>query len=117
MQMLRWYNSIGHALRGFFLIIKEEPNFRIELFVALLVIAVSYWFQITRLEWLIIFLCIGGVLSAEAFNSSIERLADHITRERHPDIGKIKDVAAAAVLIMAVISVVVGALIFGPRIL
>ena len=115
--MLRWYNSLGHALRGFFLIIKEEPNFRIELYVAMLVIAMSCWFQITRLEWLVILLCIGGVLSAEAFNSSIERLADHITRERHPDIGKIKDVAAAAVLIMVIISVVMGLLIFGPRIM
>ena len=115
--MLRWYNSLGHAIRGFFLIVKEEPNFRIELCVAMLVIALSYWLQITGPERLVIILCIGGVLSAEAFNSSLERLADHITPELHPDIAKVKDVAAAAVLIMAMISVVIGVLIFGPRIM
>jgi diacylglycerol kinase len=104
-------------MRGLLLIIKEEPNFRIELTVAILVIGLGYIFKISSIEWIAILLCIGGVLSAEAFNSSIERMADHITLERHPTIGNIKDIAAAAVLIMAVISVVVGVMIFGPRIL
>ena len=108
---------MSHALRGFSLIVKEEPNLRLELCAAIVVTGLGFWFGISVQEWCIILLCIGSVLSAEAMNSSIERMADHITKDHHPEIGEIKDVAAAAVFILAVVSVVIGGLIFGPKIL
>lgn len=66
-------------------------------------------------EWCLIILCIGGVISAEAINSSLETLADKVSDKPDPFIGKAKDLAAGAVLIMAIASVGVGLLIFLPK--
>ena len=97
--------------------IKEEPNIRIEICIGLVAIGVSTWLKISMIEWCIILFCIGGVLTAEALNSSLERLADQVTKENHPNIANVKDMAAGGVLIMAIISVIVGALIWGPKLL
>ncbi|HET9054419.1 MAG TPA: diacylglycerol kinase family protein, partial [Cyclobacteriaceae bacterium] len=63
-------------------------------------------------DWCIILLAVGVVLSAELFNTALETLADVVTEETHPGIGRVKDVAAAAVLIVCVISVIVGVIVF-----
>jgi diacylglycerol kinase len=110
-------NSIRNALSGIVVMIKSEHNFRIHLFVFLLVIVAGILLRISTAEWLVIIFVAGLVLVAECLNTAIEYLSDVISSERHIKIKKAKDVAAAGVLISAIISVVTGILIFVPRII
>ena len=109
--------SFGYAFNGLWLLIRDEHNARIHLFFAILVVAAGFFFEITSTEWLILILTISLVFIAEFFNSAIEALADKVSEEKHPLIKKAKDVAAGGVLSAAIASVVVGVIIFGPKIL
>ena len=104
--------SFQHAFRGIATIIRTQPNFRIHLVITALVVIAGFAVGIERLEWVAVLLCIGLVLIAEAFNTSLELLCDRLHPETHDSIRAVKDVAAAAVLIAAIISVVVGVLVF-----
>jgi diacylglycerol kinase len=115
--MKKWLNSAGHALRGITLFVRTERNARIEIFISVVVILLALYIDVSLVELAILLLCIGLVLAAEAFNSSIERMADYQSKEKHPEIKDIKDMAAGAVLISAIISLVIGVIILGPRLL
>lgn len=71
--------------------------------------------DIDRGDWLWIVLAIGWVWMAEAFNTAIERLADRVSTERDPQIGIVKDLAAAGVLVSAIGAGVIGVLVLGPK--
>jgi diacylglycerol kinase len=75
------------------------------------------FFQISSVEWCIISILIGLVWSAEAINTSIEKLADVVSPGYHPGIKDVKDLAAAGVLILALVAVIVGCIIFIPKVL
>jgi len=113
--MKKWLNSAGHALRGLTLFVRTERNARIEIFISVVVIILAFYIDVSLVEWTMLIFCIGLVLMAEAFNSAIERMADFHTKENHPEIKGIKDMAAGAVLISAIISLVIGVIILGPR--
>ncbi len=113
--MTKWFNSVKHALNGIVLFFRTERNAKIELVTAVFAIALSLWLQISKTEFCIILLCIGAVLSAEAFNSAIERLADKISPEIDTDIKAVKDMAAGAVLLFSIISLATGLIILGPE--
>jgi len=81
---------------------------------AVLAIALGITLHISGENWLIILLCIGLVVALELINTAIETLADHLHPGRDPHIGLVKDLAAAAVLVAAVISFIIGCWIFGP---
>ncbi len=80
-------------------------------------VALGFALGITRLEWCAVAIVIGGVWTAEAFNTALELLADAAHPERDPRVGAAKDAAAGAVLVAAVAASVVGLLVFGPRLL
>lgn len=107
--------SFKHAFRGLTSLLKHEPNARIHLIAMLVVIGCGAYFKISLEEWLAVLVVIALVFSFEAINTSIENLCDVAHPEIHPKIKIAKDVAAAAVLISAIISVVVGLLVFGPH--
>ena len=89
----------------------------IQLAMAIAVLLMGLFFLISKVEWLILVLLIGCVLSLEAINSAVEHLSDYACkREIHPTIKKVKDLSAAAVLIMAIAALVVGVAIFLPKI-
>ena len=113
--MKKWFNSVGYALQGVVWFFQKDRNGKIELALAVIAVMAGFFFHISALEWCFVLLCIGGVLSAEMFNSSLEKLADQVTIERNPEIGKIKDMAAAAVFFMAVIAAIIGGFIFLPK--
>lgn len=104
--------SFRYALKGMGRLFADEHNSRIHIFFALLAVALGLWLGIERWEWVAVVMCIGAVLAAEAFNSAVEALADRFGAERHPLLGKAKDVAAAGVLFLALASVVVGVIVF-----
>ncbi len=109
--------SFGYAFRGILFMIKTEHNFRIHLTITVLVIIAGFLFHITLTEWILVTFAIGMVLSAETFNSAIEQLTDLASPDFHPKAGRIKDLAAGAVLLSAIAAFLIGVLIFAPKIL
>jgi len=109
--------SFYYAISGITSAIKSERNLRIHLTLTLLVIFLGFAFSITRIEWLIVILVLGGMLCSELINTAIERVVDLATEDYHPLAKQAKDIAAGAVLLFAITSVVVGIIIFVPRIL
>lgn len=105
-----------YAFQGLAVLIKTERNFKFHLFAFLGISIASFSFQIEKTEWLSILVISAIVLSAEALNSAIEKLCNHLHPEIHPSIKSVKDIAAAAVLISSIIAIVIGGIIFFPRI-
>ena len=108
--------SFAHAWNGIRILFGEETNARIHVVIGAVVLLMGLLFNIDRFEWLAILGTIGLVLITEAVNTAIERLSNHVTPERHPQIKVVKDLAAGAVLISAVIAVLVGIIVFGEKI-
>lgn len=115
--MLKFFRGFVYAFNGIAVAIKEQLNLKIHLLVLAVVSASGIYFQLTAIEWAVLFLVFGLVLVAEMLNTAIEYLVDFISPEMHHQAGKIKDVAAGAVLISAIIAATVGLLIFGNRLL
>lgn len=111
------FRSFKYAFKGLALLFREEHNSWIYLAFIAVLIPAGIIFHLTAAEWMLITLCIGIVISAEIFNTIIERISDKIAPEYDPAIGKIKDLGAAAVLVLAIASAVVGLIIFLPKIL
>jgi len=109
--------SFGPAFAGLAHLVRTQVNFRVHLLAVVVVVAAGFYFQITTPEWLAVILSFALVLGAEAMNTGLEFLADAVHPEQHPLVGKAKDCAAAAVLICALASVAVAAMIFGPRLM
>lgn len=97
--------------------LRTQHNAWIHLAATLLVIAAGFTLRIGASDWLWIILAIIAVWTAEAFNTALELLADVGSPESHPLVKQAKDVAAGAVLIAAIGSVVVGILVFGPHVM
>ena len=110
-------DSFKWAFNGFKIAFKGEVNLKIHLVAAAIVIALGFLFNIGRYEWLAVLVVIAMVLSAEIFNTAIEHLADFVSVERRPAIKKVKDLAAAAVLLHAIIAAIVGIIVFFPYII
>jgi diacylglycerol kinase len=108
--------SFGYALGGMRAFFVTEANGRIHLAAAILVTAAGWYFEITLTEWCIQWLCIAMVIALEMINSAIEKSIDLYVSNIHPKAKYIKDVSAAAVLMAAVISVIVAAIIYIPKI-
>jgi len=107
--------SFGYAFNGLKLFFYTEHNARIHLLAAILALAISFWLKISSLEWVAIIGVIILVFIAEIFNSSIEKLADVVSPEINPKIKIVKDLAAAGVLVTAILAVLIGAIIFLPK--
>lgn len=109
--------SFRYAIAGLITLFRSENNARIHFFAALLVILLAVFLGFNYLEWSVIVVLIGFVWVAEAFNTSLEKLADCVNTQYHPLIKASKDLAAGAVLIAALIAVVAGSFLFIPKIL
>lgn len=114
--MKSFISRVKFALQGWLFFFSHETNGRIQAVIAALVVVAGFVFQITTHEWLWILLCIAMVIGLEMVNTAFETLSNRLHPDLHPDIKIVKDVAAGAVLWVAVFSVLVGALIFGPKV-
>ena len=108
--------SIGYAFKGAILLLKTEASIKIQFFIAILVTAAGFYFEISSIEWIAQILAIGIIMSIEGINTAIESIADFIHPEHNPKIGFIKDIAAGAVFIAAISAIVVGLIIYIPKI-
>ena len=106
--------SFGYAYKGIISYITNEHNAWIHLGISVFVILAGLFFHLTKAEWIIVIFCIGFVLTAEAFNTAIERLVNIVSPEHNPSAGNVKDIAAGAVLISAITAAIIGLIIFIP---
>ncbi len=106
--------SFKYAFEGIYSALKEEPNMKFHFFAGLLAIALGALFQITFTQWTIIILVIGLVISLELTNTAIEAVVDSLTDKTHPGAKLAKDISAAAVLVVAITSLIIGVIIFLP---
>lgn len=113
----RFAKSFRNALRGLAYLFESQANARIELIIAILIIIAGILFKINSQEWIMIVICIALVIGFEGINTSLEILADKIHPEFDVQIGKAKDLAAGAVLLVSIFAAIVGITIFAPRIL
>ncbi len=109
--------SFKFAFNGIKLLIEKEHNAWIHCFAAVCVIIAGFVFGISKTEWIAVVFAIGTVLAAEAVNSSIEAIADLVSPGYNEAIKRTKDLAAGAVLILAIAAAIVGLIIFVPKIM
>lgn len=109
--------SFKYAIQGLVSAILEEANLAIHILIATLSILAGFWFELNGTEWALVLISIGIVISAEIINTAIENAMDIITVEYHPSIKKVKDLAAAAVLVCAFVAALIGIVIFLPKII
>lgn len=113
---MRVIKSFANAFRGLKDCLSHEKNFQIQYVVALFVIGAGIFFSLSTTEWMIILICFAVVLSFEIINSAIEKLCDLVCPEFNLTIKKVKDMAASAVLLSAIITFIIGCIIFLPKI-
>lgn len=107
--------SVGFAFKGMLILIKTESSIKIQVVIAIITTIAGFYFEISTIEWLFQIAMIGLVMSIEGLNTAVEYIADFIHPDHHPKIGLIKDVAAGAVFIAAVVASIVGCIIYIPK--
>lgn len=114
MNARKFFRSFRYAIEGILTATKEQ-NLRFHLLSAMIVVLAGMLTGLSTTEWLLITFVIACVIGAELFNSAIERVVDLASPEIHPLAKQAKDMAAGAVLVFAVASVIIGLLIFLPK--
>jgi diacylglycerol kinase len=107
--------SFKNAFNGFFQAVAKERNMKIHIVVAIMVIILGMLFKLDTPRWMAVIFAIGLVFVCELFNTAIELLTDMVSPEYSKQAKRVKDTSAAAVLVSAVISVIIGTIVFlGP---
>ena len=114
--LTRFLKSFEYAWRGIIYTVTTQPNFRRHIVVALIAILAGWYYDLSLTEWCLVLLSIGTVWTAELVNTSIEHLTDIVSPDYNELIGKVKDIAAGAVLFAAIAAGIVGLLVFLPHI-
>lgn len=113
---MKGYNKnifgMKYAVAGIIKLLKSERNMRVHCCAAIITVISGFLLKLTSGEWIAVILCIGTVMSAEAFNTAIEKLADIVCDRHNPAIAAVKDIAAGGVLIVSLMSAAVGVAIF-----
>ncbi|MDI3318829.1 diacylglycerol kinase family protein [Pinibacter soli] len=109
--------AFTYAFNGIVKFVKYEHNAWLHFIATIAVVAFSLYMKIAAAEWIAILLCIGFVWTMELINTAIEKIMDHLHPDMHLNVKLIKDMAAGAVLIAAVISFIIALIIFIPKFL
>lgn len=108
--------SINYAIKGAIKLITTEHSVMVQFSLGIIMVLAGIFFQITATEWLFQTLAIGFVMSVEGLNTAIEKIADFIHPDYHERIGFIKDIAAGAVFFAAITAIIIGLIIYMPKI-
>ncbi len=111
----KFFNSFTYPIKGLRYAYRNEQNLAVDVGIALIVVIAGFIFKVSVTEWALLALTIGLVISCELINTAIEAVVDLVTEEYHPLAKVAKDTSAAAVFIFAIVAVVVGIIIFGPK--
>lgn len=109
------FQAIQVALAGIKYVLITQPNARVHAAFTLAVLLLAGLLKLPRLEWIILLLTVGLVWAAEIFNTAVEIAVDVISPDYNPKAKIIKDISAGAVLVSAMVSILVGLLVFGPH--
>ena len=109
-------NSFRYAIEGFISSFKTERNMKIHILAMIVVVLLGFYFKLNLVEWCFITISIALVIGAELFNTAIETIVDMVSPEKNPKAKLAKDISAAAVLALAIGAVVIGVMIFIPKI-
>ncbi len=109
--------SFKYAFKGVFYVIRTQTNMRIHLILTLVALFLGWFLKINKIEWLFITLAIFAVLVSEMINTAIEEIMDLLYPKFNTKVGIIKDIAAGVVLLFAVFAIIIGAIIFLPKII
>ena len=115
--MLKKWRNLRYALAGVRVAWREEISFKAQILFAIVAPALGWYLEISRIEFLLVVFMVGLVLMAELFNTALEELCDKFKSEHDPHVGKIKDLAAAAVFAASITALVVGFIIYTPYLL
>lgn len=110
----RLLRSFKYAFQGLSEAVQTETNWKIGILEAIVVIAAGFYFKISKLDWILVIILIGIILSAELCNSAIEAIVDSFVDQEHPKAKIAKDFAAAQSVILIIASLVAGLMIFWP---
>ncbi len=110
-------NAFGYAFSGLAQSFRKEIHLKLHAVIAVLIIGLGFFFDITKTDWVIVLLSITLVICLEMVNSALEKLCDFVMPQQNPKIKYIKDVAAGAVLVACLFAVVAGLIVFLPYIL
>jgi diacylglycerol kinase len=117
--MSRWFVSVlcsfGPALAGLVWALRTQSNLQVHAIATLVVALLGAWLKLAAWEWCAVLLAIGLVCAAELLNTALEVLADRVTQEHEESIRRVKDAAAAGVLMAALAALGVGLVIFVPK--
>lgn len=108
--------SVGFALRGAFLLIRTEASIKIQVFIAIVMTILGFYFEISNTEWILQIFAVALVIGMEGMNTAAEKIADFIQPEFDEKIGFIKDIAAGAVMFVSIASIIIGLIIYVPKI-
>ncbi len=114
MDLLKLIKSFGYAIEGILSALKQQ-NMRIHIISTLIVIVAALLTGISTTEWLAIILIVSLVIGSEMINCAIESVVDLASPDFHPLAKQAKDIAAGAVLVFAITSVIIGLIIFLPK--
>ncbi|UWX61361.1 diacylglycerol kinase family protein [Chryseobacterium oranimense] len=106
------HKSFLNAFRGILLMLKTERNFQIEIAAFFINLILIFYFRLSVFDTVLVLLASAGVLSAEIFNTAIERICDIIQPDFDKRIGFIKDISAGAVLLMTIASIITGIMVY-----
>ncbi len=104
-----------YAISGLMYALRREYNLRIHAGSAAAVCIAGFLLRISTTEWLLVIASVAAVIAAELFNTAVEVLCNHVTPEYHPAIKHVKDISAAAVLVVSASAAITGAIIFIPK--
>ncbi|WP_164972729.1 diacylglycerol kinase family protein [Lacibacter luteus] len=107
--------SFYYAISGLMYALRREYNLRLHAGSAAAVCIAGLFLHISKTEWLLVVAAVAAVIAAELINTAIEVLCNHVTPEHHPAIKQVKDISAAAVLVVSGAAAITGAIIFIPK--
>ena len=108
--------SVGFAVRGALLLIRTEASIKIQVFLAIVVTIAGFYYEISSTEWIFQVIAVSLVVGIEGVNTAIEKLCDFVHPDFDKKIGFIKDVSAGAVMLVSVGAIIVGLIIYLPKI-
>lgn len=108
--------GVGIAIRGAFLLVKTEGSIQVQVVIAIAVTIAGFYYNISATEWMLQIMAIALVLGVEGLNTAVEKMSDYTQPEYDNKIGFIKDIAAGAVMWVSVAAVIIGLIIYLPKI-
>lgn len=114
---MKLIRSFAYAWNGLRICFATEQNFRIHTLLTIVAVIFAIVFKISAIEWIATGFCIAFVIAMEMINTTIEKLCDMVHQDVHSSVKKVKDIAAGAVLVSAIFSLITGLIIFLPKII